>query len=94
MRLIKIISLIAFFISIPFLRYSVSPDSPHVYPLPYVAMFGVLAAYSFTEAFDPAAPAGNRLRLLGLRVLFFSCIAIVFFGLYRLLVPGVSHIGI
>ena len=87
-RWIRVFSAAAFFISIPFLGHSVSPDSADIYPLPYVAMFAALAVYSATEAFAASPPAGHRLRLLGFRVLFFACIAIVIVGLYQMIAQG------
>ena len=81
MRIVKIISLIAFFVAVPFLGGSFLSDPPNL--LPVAVVFAAIAGYAFTEAFNPAAPAGNRIRLLGFRVLFFAFAGAALIGLYR-----------
>ena len=93
MRLIKILSAIVFFVSIPFISYSVSLDAPHAYPIANIVTFGALAAYSSSEAFFSPLAAGNRLKTLGFKILFFSCASIAAFGLFQVISGAVNGSG-
>ncbi len=80
MRVVKIISLLAFFGAVPFLGGAFLSEPPNL--LPVAIVFAAMAGYASVDAFNPAPPAGNRLRLLGFRALFFALAGVALFTLY------------
>ncbi len=93
MRVVRYISALAFFISIPFVVVAFGQDVRYPVPLSGMFAFAALAAFAINELYLSPAPAGDRIKRLSYQVMLFVCNAILVYGAYQMIVGNTVTAG-